>query len=147
MGEDNGKLVYSNMRDTSDIYKLIRGGDYGPVQEVAAGWGAALPQNRGEEGQEKLEKFADKYPDRATRAYLDTLKMCPQYANAAELAKRTGGTTNIVAILDGLSHSQKEKLLEEKLAELGITKEKLQDIGKDRQVDSSGGCVGGGEEV
>lgn len=137
-------------RSSKQITALLEQGDYSPVNYIISKWMRSLPHFKGKKGEKILEEFAAKNPHKVVESCVSLMKLKPEYANSSQKQ----GTTNIQVVLDGMAYSQKEKLLLEKLKELGMSRDQLEaafsveeeDVKEARQDDNNSRPAGEGKE-
>lgn len=105
--------------DIARIGLLVQTGDVAPFEAMLASALDISPFN--EDNKDDLKKHYKKYPSRYVDDLVKLRANLPQYGGTQPI----NTTNNLVLNLGELSLSQKEKLLKEKLSELGITQEML----------------------
>ena len=99
---------------------LVKSGDTEPFEKMLTSALEASPFT--EENSEGMKKHYKKYPSRYVDDLVKLRTTLPQYGGTQPI----NTTNNLILNLGELSLSQKQKLLDEKLSELGITKEMLE---------------------
>ena len=101
---------------------MVKGGDSSPFETILTAALEASPFN--EDNADGLKKHYQSHPSRYVDDLVKLRSNLPQYGGTVPV----NTTNNLILNLGELGLSQKEKLLAEKLAELGITKEMLQEM-------------------
>ena len=101
---------------------MVKGGDSSPFETILTAALDASPFNK--DNAKGLKDHYQKHPSRYVDDLVKLRSNLPQYGGSVPV----NTTNNLILNLGELGLSQKEKLLVEKLAELGMTKEMLQEM-------------------
>lgn len=101
---------------------MVKGGDSSPFETILTAALEASPFNA--DNATGLKDHYQKHPSRYVDDLVKLRSNLPQYGGTVPVNQ----TNNLILNLGALGLNQKEKLLAEKLAELGITKEMLREM-------------------